>query len=384
MIINRREILIGSLGLGAASLALPRIAFAATPGSQRKMLFLLLRGAADGMGILAPVGDPHYERLRGELAQDYAGLPQIGGMFAFHPDLKHLSAMFAAGDLVASHAMATSYRERSHFDAQNLIENGGLHAYDLRDGWMNRLLQQMGGNAPRALGIAAAVPVALRGDFPVSSYAPSALPDADDALLARVGAMYMGDPQLHGVWEQALETREMAGDVQDKNLKNAQRAGELAARLMRGADGAGMAMMDLGGWDTHANQRGSLSRALKQLDTLLGAYKTGMGEAWSDTLVLVATEFGRTAKANGTAGTDHGTGSLALALGGAVNGGRVLADWPGLSDSALFERRDLRPTGSLEAFLAGASAEHFRLDPARAFSAMFPQRKLSPYSGLIT
>lgn len=380
---NRRQILVGSLGLGAASLTLPRLAHAA-PAGGKKMLFLLLRGAADGLGVLAPMGDPDYERRRGTLAEDYADALKADGFFAFHPSLETVASLYGKGEVLPVHAVAGTYRERSHFNAQNMLESGSRVAYELPDGWMNRLIGVMGSEAPRALGIASAVPVALRGQHPASSYAPSALPDAREDLLARVTGLYADDPELAPVWQSALETREMAGDVGDaRNLRNAQLAGQLAARLMAGPDGAGLAMLDLNGWDTHANQSGTLRRSLRSLDTLLAAFHEGMGAEWSDTLVMIATEFGRTVRTNGTNGTDHGTGGVAMLLGGGVKGGRVLADWPGLKDGDLFEGRDLMPTASTEALLAGAAAEHFGLDPELAMRSLFPGRNVAAMGGLL-
>lgn len=380
--LHRRQVLIGGATFGAATLFVPRLAAAESTGSKR-LLFVLLRGAADGMGLLAPVGDPDFERQRGLLAEDYVAAPKAGSFFAFHPALECTAAMFASNEALVAHAVATSYRERSHFDAQNLLETGGASAHAMHDGWLNRLLGQLGAPRPTALAIAPAIPVALRGPLPVTSYAPSALPDASTPLLARVGDLYAGDEQLHGLWQQALATREMAGDNAGGNLRNAEVAGKLAASLMSGPNGAGIAMLDVDGWDTHANQRGALARQLRQLDVLLGAYRDGMGEAWNDTLVLVATEFGRTVRLNGTGGTDHGTGGAALLLGGAVKGGRVLTDWPGLADSALHDGRDLKPTGSLEAVLAGAAAEHFTLDPTPTMAALFPGRQYAAAEGLL-
>ncbi|OYW46532.1 MAG: hypothetical protein B7Z08_06965 [Sphingomonadales bacterium 32-68-7] len=380
--IDRRQILIGGAALGAATLFVPSLAAAQATGPKR-LLFVLLRGAADGLGLLAPVGDPDFERQRGVLAEDFAGAPKIGGMFAFHPGLERTAAMFASGEALVAHAVASSYRERSHFDAQNLLETGGASAHALRDGWLNRLLGQLGTPRPTGLAIAPAIPLALRGALPVTNFAPSPLPDAAAPLLARVGELYAGDDQLHALWQQALATRAMAGDSAGGNLRNAEVAGTLAASLMSGPGGAGIAMLDLDGWDTHANQRGALARQLRQLDALLGAYRSGMGEAWGDTLVLVATEFGRTVRLNGTGGTDHGTAGAALVLGGAVRGGRVIADWPGLADAALHDGRDLRPTGSLEAVLAGAAAAHFALDPAPTMAALFPGRQHAAVPGLL-
>lgn len=382
---DRRSLLAGSLVLGAGSLAFPRIAFAQGSGT-RNLLFVLLRGAADGMAMLAPVGDPGFEALRGAALADYDTAPRLGSFFAVHPALAEVAKSAAAGEALFVHAAATSYRERSHFDGQNLLESGGNAPYAAKDGWLNRLagLMNQGARAPlRVLAIAAAVPLALRGSAPVSNYAPSALPEASEDLLARVSQLYADDAQLGPLWASALETKAMAGDDGLRNLRDASAAGDLAASLMRGPQGARIGMIELGGWDTHANQRGAFARSARQLDALLAAYKTGMGAGWADTMVVVATEFGRTARLNGTGGTDHGTASAALVMGGAVRGGRVVADWPGLGERQLFEGRDLAPTIALESVLAGAVAEHLQLDPARAMAQLFPGRGDAPLSGIV-
>lgn len=382
--LDRRSLLAGSL-TGAGILGLPRIAFAQGSGS-RNLLFVLLRGAADGMAMLAPVGDPGLEALRGAALADYDSAPRIGSFFAVHPALAEIARTAQAGEALFVHAAATAYRERSHFDGQNLLESGGTAPYGTKDGWLNRLVGLMNAGAPaplRALAIAPVVPLAMRGNAPVSNYAPSALPEASEDLLARVSQLYAADGELGPLWAQALETRAMAGDDGLRNLNDARAAGDLAASLMRGADGARIGMIELGGWDTHANQRGAFARSARQLDALLAAYKTGMGAGWADTMVVVATEFGRTARLNGTGGTDHGTASAALVMGGAVRGGRVVADWPGLAASQLYQARDLAPTIALESVLAGAVAEHLRLDPAQAMARLFPGRNAAPLSGIV-
>lgn len=384
--LDRRSLLAGSLMLGGG-LAFPRIAFAKGSGT-RNLLFVLLRGAADGMAMLAPVGDPGFAALRDRMLPDYEGAARIGSFFAIHPALAEIGKAAGAGEALFVHAAATAYRERSHFDGQNLLETGGNAPYATKDGWLNRLAGLMndanpGAPALRALAIAQAVPLALRGAAPVSNYAPSALPEASEDLIARVGQLYAGDAELGGLWQRALETRAMASDDGLSNLRNASAAGELTASLMRNADGARIAMIELGGWDTHANQRGAFARQASGLDALLAAYRTGMGEGWSNTMVLVATEFGRTARLNGTGGSDHGTASAALILGGGVRGGRVIADWPGLGDNQLYEGRDLAPTIALESVLAGAVAEHLRLDPKLAMARLFPDRSIAALSGIV-
>lgn len=384
--LDRRTLLAGALALGASGLALPRIALAQTTGT-RKVLFVLLRGAADGLSMLAPVGDPGFEALRGAALADYESAPKIGSFFALHPAFAETAKAAAAGEALFVHAAATAYRERSHFDGQNLLETGGTAPYASKDGWLNRLAgllaEGKGAEPPRALAIAPAVPLALRGDAPVSSYAPSALPAASEDFMTRVAALYEADSELAGLWARALETRAMASDDGLRNLRDASANGALVASLMQGQRGAQIAMIEVDGWDTHANQRGVFARQARGLDALLAAYRTGMGAEWRDTLVLVATEFGRTARLNGTGGTDHGTAGAAMVLGGGVRGGKVLADWPGLGDSQLYEGRDLAPTIALESVLAGAVAEHLRLDPAQTLARLFPGRAAKPLSGLI-
>lgn len=384
--LDRRTLLAGSLALGASGLALPRIALAKGSGT-RNLLFVLLRGAADGMAMLAPVGDPGFAALRERLLADYTSAPRIGSFFAIHPGLAEIGKAAGSGEALFVHAAATAYRERSHFDGQNLLETGGTAPYATKDGWLNRLAGLMNESAPgtpiRALAIAASVPLALRGAAPVSNYAPSALPEASEDLIARVSQMYAGDAELGQIWAQALETKAMAADDGLRNLRDAKAAGELTASLMREPSGARIGMIELGGWDTHANQRGAFARSAAQLDALIAGYRAAMGTSWADTMVLVATEFGRTARLNGTGGSDHGTASAAMIIGGSVRGGRVIADWPGLSDNQLFQNRDLAPTIALESVLAGAVAEHLGLDPKRAMARLFPGRSDAPLSGIV-
>ncbi|HQV03957.1 MULTISPECIES: DUF1501 domain-containing protein [unclassified Novosphingobium] len=375
---DRRQILIGG---AAATLFAPRIAFARAE-TERRLVFLIQRGAADGLATLAPTGDPAYAGLRGDLAADLMSQPKLGGLFALHPALKQLGAMYGSNQALFAHAVASPYRDRSHFDGQNVLETGGALPYDRKDGWMNRLIGLLPGG-PRGLAISATVPTALRGDVQVASYAPSNLPDAPQDLLQRVTMLYEGDPQLHGLWNEALQTRAMAADLSTGNVRGAAAAGQLIASLMTGAEGARIVMAESNGWDTHAGQRARLNNQLTGLDAMLASLREGLGPAWSETLVVVATEFGRTAAVNGTGGTDHGTGSLAMLLGGTVAGGRILSDWPGLGPSQLYEGRDLKPTLSIDALLAGALAEHFRIDPAQAAPQLFPGGAGKPISGLI-
>ena len=368
---DRRTFLGGSAAGAAALLAAPHLAVAQA-ATDRRFVFIIQRGAADGLATLAPTGDPDLARVRGAFADETAGGLRAGDFFTLHPELGEIGRLFAAREALLAHAVASAYRERSHFDGQNVLETGGRAAYVLRDGWMNRLLGLLPRSEARAMAVSATVPMVLRGAREVASYAPSALPDASDDLLARVSALYAQDAPLHAAWMQAMQTRAMAGDLSAGRGQNGAATGALAARLLGGADGARLAVIETGGWDTHANQRGRFAFQMRGLDALIAALRSGLGGEWQNTLVLVATEFGRTVAPNGTGGTDHGTGAMAMLLGGSLAGGRVLADWPGLGAAALHEGRDLRPTLALEALVAGAIAGHYSLDPAQTARTLFP------------
>ncbi|MGP7795951.1 DUF1501 domain-containing protein [Sphingomonas sp. CLY1604] len=377
---DRRSFLRGAGTLGVLGGFAPRLAFAKA-ATARRFVFIIQRGAADGLGIVGPVGDPAFVGARGDLAADVAAGTKLDAMFALHPALATTAGLFRQGQALFAHAVASPYRDRSHFDGQNVLETGGVSAYQLRDGWMNRLLGLVPSEDAHAIAVAATVPMALRGRREVASYAPSALPQASDDLLARVTQLYQGDAQLHALWDEALATRQLTGDLVDKDARN---TGTLAARLLRPANGARIATIETGGWDTHAGQRGRLAAQLKALDAMICALQAGLGPVWDDTLVLVATEFGRTVAVNGTNGTDHGTGTATMLLGGAVKGGRVMADWPGLAQANLYEARDLKPTTPLDALIGGAVAEHFAVDPARAMAALFPaSAKTAAIEGLM-
>jgi uncharacterized protein (DUF1501 family) len=378
--LNRRSFLTSGAVLTALSAA-PRIAFAKAAGEKR-FVFIIQRGAADGLHTVAPVGDPGLRAARASLVDDMGPAIKLDGMFALHAAMANSAALYKGGEAVFAHALSTANRDRSHFDAQNILETGGTRPYEERSGWMNRMLGLLPDT--RAMAVAQAVPMALRGDRPVASYAPTRLPGASADLMMRVAALYEGDSQLHSLWEQATQTRALVDDLAAGGGKGGQAAGELAARLLAPADGARVMMIETGGWDTHSAQKGRLNGQLGGLDKLIGAMKAGLGEEWSNTVVLVATEFGRTVATNGTGGTDHGTASVALLFGGGVKGGRVIADWPGLRQSDLQDGRDLKPTLALESFVAGAVAGHFVLDPAVVAKTLYPSTSgVSPMAGLL-
>ncbi|WP_340588602.1 DUF1501 domain-containing protein [Erythrobacter alti] len=363
--LTRRQILLAS-AIAGAGISFPRVAFAA--GQQKRFVFVLQRGAADGLSLVQPHGDPALRALRERLVDEDAR--PLDGFFALHPALEQTAAMFASGEARAWHAVATGYRARSHFDAQNVLESGHAEPYASDTGWLGRLLPLLPGT-PGALALSAAVPLTLRGSLPVGTYAPSRLPDPSEDLLARVAMLYGEDAQLGPLWEEAMRTRMVASDIGENAGRNGQQVGELASSLMMADRGPRVMMVETGGWDTHQAQPARLATQLRGLDGLLGALRTGLGDAWRDTLVLVATEFGRTAAINGSLGTDHGTASAALLLGGGLPpGDKVIADWPGLGAAQLHQNRDLRPTGDLLALATGAVADHFGINRDRALAAL--------------
>jgi uncharacterized protein (DUF1501 family) len=361
--------------LGAATLlAVPQVLFAQA-ATERRFIFIIQRGAADGLNTVIPYAEPAYASLRGALAIDPAAALKLDGTFALHPALPRLHELYAAGQASFVHAVASSYRDRSHFDGQNVLETGGTAPYQLKDGWMNRLLGLLPRRGKDAIAFAPAVPLALQGAAEVTTYAPSTLPEANEDLLMRVQQLYAGDRQLHALWASALDARGMAGGARmggGGNRQDAAALGRIAAGFLARADGPRIAMIETSGWDTHSGQDARLATQLRGLDGLVGALRDGLGAAWAETVILVATEFGRTVGANGTGGTDHGTGASAMVIGGAVRGGRIVADWPGLAPANLLDGRDLRPTLSLGTLIASTCAEAFKLDPAHAQRVLFP------------
>ncbi|MFC3581966.1 DUF1501 domain-containing protein [Sphingomonas hylomeconis] len=379
MIARRHLLSAAALGAGALFVS-PGIALA-TAATERRFVFIIQRGAADGLDVLRPTGDPAFAGLRARLIGETPGI-KLDAMFSLHPALVEIGKMYARQQALFVHAVASPYRDRSHFDGQNVLETGGAQPYVVRDGWLNRLVAMLPRASDDAIAIAATVPTALRGSVQVASYAPSALPHAADDLMTRVTALYEADPQLHPLWASALETRGLATDVGAR--QDPASLGTLTAGFLTKPNGPRIAMLETLGWDTHNAQAGRLANQLRNLDAMLAALRDGLGAAWATTTVLVATEFGRTVAVNGTGGTDHGTGSVAMLLGGAVQGGRVVADWPGLAPGRLYDARDLRPTAALDALIAGAAAESLGLDPARVGRTLFAKSgAVTPITGLI-
>ncbi|MBC7769027.1 MAG: DUF1501 domain-containing protein [Phycisphaerales bacterium] len=378
------------LAAGGAALSFPALSWAQAGGA-KKLVLVVLRGGLDGLAALAPIGDPDYTRVRGRLAQ--ADALALNGMFALHPRLPKFNALYQAGELLPVHACATPYRERSHFDAQNVLESGAAQPFGRDSGWLNAALGTLSTSAGRERGLAlsAQAPLVLRGPNAVATWSPSALPAPASDTIARVMDLYeRSDPALATALHGAIAANSLVDGADGAGARGPRAVSALArvaATFLRQTDGPTAAVVEMSGWDTHANQgleQGPLARNLGALDDGLDTLKTELGPAWRDTLVVIITEFGRTAAPNGAGGTDHGTAAAAFLAGGVVAGGRVLSDWPGLSAGALLERRDLRPTTDLRAVLKGALADHLRVSSAALGRDVFPDSAaLAPIQGLL-
>ncbi len=378
----KRRQLLSAAALSALILPGARLSFAATAHATNakhaapdaRLVLFILRGAWDGLSVLVPHGDPDYAAIRGALALPATALAgtRLDDLFALHPKLSTLHRWWQEKSLLPLHAIATPYRERSHFDAQNLLEIGSEQPHAYSDGWLNRALQT--DITRHAIALSSALPLVLQGTQQAETWAPERLPDLDAMLLDRLRDLYAPDAQFSAALEQALATEATAMDMGGGN-RNGLRVLASAAGKFLAEGGQQIAVLESGGWDTHANQGsvdGALANRLADLDAALAALRVSLGDAWSRTAILLVSEFGRTVKPNGTRGTDHGTATAAFLAGGAVNGGRVLADWPGLSLAQLYQQRDLHPTQDLRALFKGVLAEHLRISAAALATTVFP------------
>ncbi len=393
--INRRELL-QVIGYTAAAGSVPGLALA-TANTEARFVLVVLRGAVDGLALAAPYGDSDYEQVRGELAiakpQRELGLLELDGFFGLHPSLPGLHASYVSNEAIIVHAVASPYRARSHFDGQDLLESGGTKTGALRDGWLNRALGAVSADNEVAIALAQNTPLVLRGDNAVTSWAPSNLPDADDSTIARLQQLYAGDEFFASRLDHAIKSQEIATGLsgQARRRRNdAQQFGDLmkaAARFLTADNGPRIAVVELGGWDTHANQgaaSGALANRFAALDSGLTGLRKGLGDTWTKTVVAVVTEFGRTVHVNGTRGTDHGTATAAALLGGAISGGRIIADWPGLAHGKLYAGRDLRPTTDLRSVFKAVLVEHLGIGPDYVEREVFPESKTArPLQDLI-
>jgi uncharacterized protein (DUF1501 family) len=398
--LSRRALLTigGALFAGAYIPSFARAADARDP----RLVTIILRGALDGLSALAPIGDPDYAALHGELALQWGGehpALALNSFFGLNPAMPNFARLYGAKQAIAVHACATQYRERSHFDGQDVLESGMPGPGQVQSGWLNRAIAalpkgervaQRGG-----LAVGATPPLVLRGPAPILGWAPSGLAAPTEDLTARLMNLYAHrDPALGMALQAGIDAERMAtkqgmdgakpgGDVALAMRK----AAEGAARLIGADDGPRIAALAFDGWDTHANEGGAtgrLAQLLGGLDGAVAAFENELGDRWKDTVVVAITEFGRTVHINGTIGTDHGTGTVAFLAGGALAGGRVIADWPGLAAANLYENRDLKPTTDLRAVLKGLLADQFGLSADVLGRAVFPDSiGVKPMSGLV-
>lgn len=378
--LTRREF-IAAFGASSLLTLWPGSGRAATGGDSR-LLVVLLRGGLDGLHALQPYADPAYARLRGALAQ---GDPlKLDGTFALHPSLRFMHELYGRRQLAPLVATAPPYRERSHFDAQDCLENGTGRPGGAGTGWLNRCVAAVPG--AEGLAIATVMPPILRGGGEVTTWSPPLPQEINPVLLQKLAPLYAADPRLSDAFVRATaESGAEAGDG-----KGGRGGGRLmqtmaaAARFMAEADGPRVGFVEDSGWDTHGNQAGVLGRKLGELDAALRAFKTGTDAIWGRTIVMVVTEFGRTAAVNGTSGTDHGTGGMAFLAGGAVRGGRVLGDWPGLAAGDLNEGRDVRATTDLRGLFKGVLGAHLGIAESALESKVFPDsRAARPLENLL-
>jgi uncharacterized protein (DUF1501 family) len=380
---SRRAFLGGALAAGAAA-ALPPCVFA-DAATDARFVLVILRGALDGLAAVPAYGDGSYASKRGALAITAPQL-KLDGMFALNPSLTQLHERFKCKELLVFHAVASPYRERSHFDGQDLLENGTGAPKSAHDGWLNRALPLLPGAKQRAtdriaLALAQNVPLVLRGDAHVGSWAPSRLPDTDSDTLQRIADLYASDEYFASRLQSALAADSVLGQGGTMGtgrrdpLDTLDTVAAAAGKFLAAADGPRIAVLEATGWDTHANQgaeRGQLANRLRGLDQALNSLRIGLADSWARSAVLVVTEFGRTVAVNGTAGTDHGTATCAFLVGGAVAGGRVVADWPGLASSYLYEGRDLRPTLDVRSIMKSVLAAHLGAAESGIEDKVFP------------
>ena len=387
---SSRRAFLSTSGALFGSAYIPRVASAAGARDPR-FVVIVLRGALDGLAAVGPVGDPDYAALHGPLAMErggaHPGLP-LDDFFLLNPGMPNFARLYRTKQATVIHATATNYRDRSHFDGQDVLESGMPGPGFTESGWLNRAVAAVpaGQRVGRAGGLAigATTPTILRGKAPVLGWAPETIATASDDLARRVLDLYgQTDPLLQLAMRQGLDTDKIgkisAADNRPRGSLGSpagmKQAAEGSARLLAASDGPRVAALVFDGWDTHAGEGGAtgkLMQLLGGLDDAFAALETGLGPAWRDTAVVAITEFGRTARVNGTVGTDHGNGTVAFLAGGAVRGGRVIADWPGLKEAQLLDKRDLKPTTDLRAVLKGVLADQFGLSPAVLGTAVFP------------
>ena len=441
--LNRRSALLAASGLGLSVTFLGRQAFAASEGdmAKRKLVVFICRGAMDGLSVSPPIGDANYSGLRGEIAIPGFGQPngalKLDETFGLHPKLATVHTLALKGQARIVPAIATPDRARSHFEAQDVLETGVPEVDNTGSGWLNRAMEAL--SATRkvdAMSVGAQAPLILRGKLQAASWSPGGYKDRDARLPTILTDLYAGDPLLSAALASGLETEAMAkiatatpaadpmmasatmtdpmamqtagaaaapgataapggaqslqgyaAQVGQQAIDAARKIGVTLAKFMTEPNGPQIAAVSLDGFDTHANQGaadGQLANRLRGLDAVLDGLSSGLGPEWNNTVVVVATEFGRTARINGTKGTDHGTASTALVLGGGLKRGGLIGDWPTLQQARLFENRDTAPTMDMRALFKGVLAGQLGVDRRALDTTVFPNSAgVAPAVGIV-
>jgi len=392
MLASRRAVLGMTAGLFSWAF-MPKFAEAAGADDPR-LLIVVLRGGMDGINVVVPHGDRHYVSMRGSIAIPKASTIKLDSFFGLHPAMKKFGQFYADGDAAAVHATCTPLRIRSHFDGQDNLENGmpgGI--VPNTTGWLNRLLTALPAGAPiksrGAIQIGDA-PLILRGPAPVLGWSPTWFSSVEDPTLYMIRTLYrQRDNEMLDVLERGLKADRLANRVSedDGNISSVRQGFRGAGRLIAAADGPRIAVLSVGNWDTHADQGGAegfLADVLADLDAGIGDLKTALGPAWKQTVMVLATEFGRTVRVNGDNGTDHGVGTVALLAGGAVNGGKVFGDWPGIGANQLYENSDLKATTDLRSVFKGVLRDHIGVPATLLNKTIFPESgSIAPFQNLV-
>jgi uncharacterized protein (DUF1501 family) len=417
---HRRAVLAAAGAFGLSLQFIARQGFAATEGGldARKFVFVICRGGMDGLSAAPPVGDADYHGLRGAIALNDEALKH-DATFALHPSLAATHALAKAGEARIVPAIATPDRARSHFEAQDVLESGAAQVYGASSGWLNRTVESLAkARKVSALSVGPTAPLVLRGKAACASWSPGKVVDGSARLPGLLQDLYRNDPLLGPALARGLATEAMAQEAMSgvaqmtptsapgtpaamaamtpggggqgflrQGRDAARQLGQALAGFMREPNGPQIAAVSLDGFDTHANEgaaQGQLAARLAYLDAVVDGLHQGLGPAWKDTVVVVATEFGRTARVNGTGGTDHGTASTALLLGGALKPGGIVGDWPGLRQNALFDARDLAPTLDMRGLFKGVLHEHLGVERAALETSIFPDSAAAkPVLGLV-
>jgi len=391
--INRRDFICASTMAGlAATLGGSSVAYASAP-SDNRFVMIILRGAMDGLHAVPPFADRDYKRLRPKLAirnpGEKGGALNLDGSFGLHPAFNDLLPLYNNNELLFIPATSTRYRNRSHFDGQNFLENGTGVPFGSKDGWLNRALSHLNeGDQRLGLALGSSIPLILQGSSGVQSWGKSPFGELNEDFLMRLTYAYENDPLFSSALSVARNAPQIEGMDDDGTKKKRKKESvplfaKATSELLSRNDGPRIAVMEMTGWDTHFGQLTRLNKLFKQLADVILQLKSGLGPHWQKTQVLVVSEFGRTAAENGSGGTDHGVGGLAMFAGGNINGGRVLGKWPGLSQSALFENRDVRPTTDLESIFKAVLLNHYGLVENIVEDQIFPNsRKLKSLTGL--